>query len=75
VFSGSVATAIAALLGIASVQFVMTERDSGNVFIGRVPLWIVEIILPIGFLIVAFRLWKHASYSRTGRAVVAFLVE
>ena len=74
VFSGSVATAIAALLGIASVQFVMTERDSGNVFIGRVPLWIVEIILPIGFLIVAFRLWRHASYSRAGRAVAALLV-
>jgi C4-dicarboxylate transporter, DctM subunit len=74
VFSGSVAAAIAALLGVASVQFVMTERESGNVFIGRVPLWIVEVILPIGFFIVAFRLWRHASYGFKGRSVAALLV-
>ena len=74
VFSGSTAAAVAALLGIASVQFVQTERDSGNVFIGNVPLWTVQLILPIGFFAVAFRLWRHSSYTRRGRAVAALLV-
>ena len=74
VYSGSTAAAVAALLGIASVQFVQTERDSGNVFIGNVPLWTVQLILPIGFFAVAFRLWRHSSYTRRGRAVAALLV-
>jgi C4-dicarboxylate transporter DctM subunit len=74
VFSGSVAATVAALLGVASLQFVQAERESGNMFIGRVPLFVVEIILPIGFFVVAFRLWRHASYTFRGRIVAALLV-
>jgi tripartite ATP-independent transporter DctM subunit len=74
VFSGSAAASVAALLCVASVQFVQAEKESGNIFVDSVPLWIVEIILPIGFFAVAFRLWRHASYTRAGRAVAALLV-
>ena len=74
VFSGSAAASVAALLCVASVQFVQAERESGNVFVGKVPLWTVELILPIGFFAVAYRLWRHASYTSKGRAVAALLV-
>jgi len=74
IFSGSVAASVAALLCAASVQFVRTERAGGDIFVGRVPLFVVELILPIGFFAVAFRMWRHASYTRAGRAVAALLV-
>ncbi len=74
IFSGSVAASVAALLCAASVQFVRTERAGGDIFVGRVPLFVVELILPVGFFAVAFRLWRHASYTRAGRAVAAVLV-
>jgi len=74
IFSGSAAASVAALLGLASVQFVLTERAGGDVFVGRVPLFVVELVLPVGFFAVAFRLWRHASYTRAGRAVAAVLV-
>ena len=74
VFSGSVAASVAAVLCAASVQFVQTERAGGDVFVGRVPLFVVELILPIGFFAIAFRLWRHTSYTRSGRAVAALIV-
>ena len=74
VFRGSVAASVAALLCAASVQFVRAEREGGGFFVGRVPLFVVECVLPFGFFLVAFRLWRHASYTRAGRAVAALLV-
>ena len=74
VFSGSVAASIAALLCVASVQFVLSERQGGQKLVGDVPLWLVETMLPIGFGMVAYRLLRHASYSRSGRVVSVLLV-
>ena len=74
IFSGSVAATVAALLCAASVQLVLLERAGGKLLIGRVPLWAVEAMLPLGFAMVAWRLLRHASYSRIGRAVSVFLV-
>ncbi|MBI1951233.1 MAG: TRAP transporter large permease subunit [Acidobacteria bacterium] len=74
IFSGSVAATVAALLCAASVQLVLTERAGGKLLVGRVPLWAVEAMLPLGFAMVAWRLLRHASYSRIGRAVSVFLV-
>src|SRR5437867_9822967 len=74
VFSGSVAASIAALLCVASVQFVLSERQGGQKLVGDVPLWLVETMLPLGFGMVAYRLLRHASYSRSGRVVSVLLV-
>ena len=74
VFSGSAAAAIAALLCAASVQFVLSERQGGQMLVENVPLWVVETMLPIGFGLVAWRLLRHASYTGAGRAVSVLLV-
>ncbi|MBI4168531.1 MAG: TRAP transporter large permease subunit [Acidobacteria bacterium] len=41
---------------------------------GRVPLWVVQLILPIGFGLVAIRLLRHSSYKLPGRFAALLLV-
>jgi len=72
-FSGAVAAAVTALLCIASVQFVLTEKVGGATLIGAFPVWAAQVILPIGFAMVAARLLWHASSSWSGRFVAGAL--
>jgi tripartite ATP-independent transporter DctM subunit len=74
ILSGSAAAAISVLLCLASVQFVLAEREGGNMLFGRVPLWVVQLILPIGFGLVAIRLLRHSSYKLVGRFAALLLV-
>ena len=67
--SGSVAAAISALLSVASVRFALAERAGGKILAAGVPVWVVQLILPLGFALVAARLVWHASDAWTGRAV------
>ena len=73
VFSGAVAVAVTALLTYASYQFLLTERQGGGILTGKIPTWVVEIVLPLGFALVALRLLLHASDSWTGRIVALLL--
>ena len=73
VFSGAVAVAVTALLAYASYQFLVTERQAGEILTGKIPTWAVEIVLPLGFALVALRLLLHASDSWTGRIVALLL--
>jgi len=54
--SGVVASAVAALLFVASLQFVLAERGGGNVIAYGVPVWVGEAVLPLGFGLIAIRL-------------------
>lgn len=66
IVSGSIAASVATFLAIGSFQFVMTQRDSRTLAYS-IPLWIVQIILPIGFGVIAIRLAWHASPQWRGR--------
>jgi tripartite ATP-independent transporter DctM subunit len=75
-FAGMVSTAIAALLFVASIGFVLAERTGGNVIAYGVPVWLMAAAIPAGFALIALRLAFNASPSWPGRiaAVVAALV-
>jgi C4-dicarboxylate transporter DctQ subunit len=47
--------AVSTLLGVAAVDLVRKEQGTGSMAFGPVPTWILQLILPIGFAIVAFR--------------------
>jgi C4-dicarboxylate transporter, DctM subunit len=59
--SHSVAAAITLYLGVASVRLVLAEQEGGAVLAYGIPVWAVQLILPVGFGLVAFRLIWHAS--------------
>ena len=69
-----VAGVITALLCYASVQFVRTERASSTVIAYGIHTWVVQLILPIGFALIAWRIIASASKQWKWRIVAAVIV-
>ena len=69
-FSATAATTITLFLTVAGIEFVKTERESGNFLVGTMPIWWVQTVTPIGFALVTGRLLWNASPKWWGRAVV-----
>lgn len=71
--SSATAAAISAFLCWASFQFVWTEKAADRVLAYHLPLWVVELVLPLGFGLIALRLVRHAAPNWKGRSL-AFLL-
>jgi C4-dicarboxylate transporter DctM subunit len=72
-FSGAVAASFTAMLFVASLQFVIQEREAGNILAYGVPIWWAESILPLGFAAIALRLIRHSADRWSGRMAAFFL--
>jgi len=73
VFSGAVAATVSVLLCIAAIQFLGVEKDAGKIIAYGIPVWLAELLLPLGFGIMALRVLRHSSDSWIGRAAAAGL--
>src|SRR4051812_26686550 len=73
VFSSAFAAGITVFLCLAAIQLVQAEKDGGKPFAYGIPLWIIQLIMPLGFGVIAMRLLWHASDSWRGR-LVALLI-
>jgi tripartite ATP-independent transporter DctM subunit len=60
-FTRTVAVIVAALLFLASAQFVLAERTAGTVIVYGVPVWLAEAVLPFGFALLTARLACEAA--------------
>jgi tripartite ATP-independent transporter DctM subunit len=69
-----VAGMIAALLCWASVQFVRNERASSATLAYGIPVWVAQLVLPIGFALIAWRIVASASKQWRWRAAAAAAV-
>lgn len=69
IVAGTGGAAVSALLAVASVRFVLTERDGGALLWSRIPLWVVESVLPLGFALIAIRLVAGSSRTRAGQMI------
>ncbi len=67
IISGAVGGGTTAFLSLAGFQFVATERVGGRILAYSIPLWIVQLVLPLGFALIAARLIWHASDRWSGR--------
>jgi TRAP transporter, DctM subunit len=70
IISATVAASVTLFLAVGSFQFAMTERG-GAILAYGIPLWVVQLILPIGFAVIALRLIWRASEHWGGRIVAA----
>ena len=68
-FSSGFAAAITFFLFLASLQYVLEMRPLGKTLVYGIPVWIIQLILPIGFALVLLRLLWHASEKYGGRAL------
>jgi C4-dicarboxylate transporter DctM subunit len=73
VFSGSMAAAVSVLLAAAGVDFVLAERPSGQMLAYGIPVWVVQVAIPVGFGVIALRLAGHSAQSWQGRTAVVIL--
>ena len=77
VFSGAYAAAISFFLCLASVRYVLALKPLGKVLVYGIPVWAVQLVLPLGFGLIALRLLWHAAAGwrgRVGALVLAGLV-
>jgi C4-dicarboxylate transporter DctM subunit len=72
-FSGSFGAAITFFLFVASMRFVSQQRESGNILVYGIPIWIAQAILPLGFAVITLRLLRHSADSWKGRGVAVLL--
>jgi C4-dicarboxylate transporter DctM subunit len=73
IFSHATAAAISAFLCLASIRFLLTEKTGGGQLAYGVPMWVVELVLPAGFFLIALRLAWHAAKGWYGRGLTLLL--
>ena len=72
--SGVGAALVALLLAVASVGLIASEREAGSVLALGIPVWLVQCFIPIGFVLVALRLWARASVALPARGLTLVLL-
>jgi C4-dicarboxylate transporter, DctM subunit len=73
VFSSAVAAGITVFLCVAAVQLVAAEKEGGKLLAYGIPLWTIQLIMPLGFGVIALRLIWHAADTWRGRFVALLL--
>ncbi|HNQ89675.1 MAG TPA: TRAP transporter large permease subunit [Verrucomicrobiota bacterium] len=73
VFSHGFAAAVTAFLCAASVDFVLASQRLNKILVFGIPVWTVQLVLSVGFGLVAVRLIWGAASSWRGRLGAALL--
>lgn len=55
IFTHGFSSAICGLLTWYSLEFAMTSREYGDVVLGAVPAWILQLAMPVGFGLICYR--------------------
>ena len=69
IFSSGFAAAICFFLCVASVQYVLDMRPLGKILVYGIPVWVIQLILPLGFGLITLRLIWHARDTWLGRGL------
>jgi len=72
-FSSGFAAAVSFFLFLASLQYVLALKPLGKTLVYGIPVWVIQLFLPLGFGLVALRLVVHASEKWGGRALALAL--
>ncbi|MDO8541059.1 MAG: TRAP transporter large permease subunit [Opitutaceae bacterium] len=67
------ATAVSAMLAVASSRFVLEERAGGAALAYGIPLWVVQLALPLGFATIAVRIAWQSDKAWRRRATTVVL--
>lgn len=69
VLAHSVAAAISGCLAFASIQLVQQEIAGGKIIAYGIPAWSLQLVMPIGFILITWRLVWHAAKHWPGRCL------
>ena len=71
VAAAALGAAVSTILALAAVEFVRSEYETASSFGAGIPTWMAELVLPVGFTLIALRLAWRASDGWRGRARAA----
>lgn len=71
VAAAALGAAVSTILALAAVEFVRSEYETASSFGAGIPTWMAELVLPVGFTLIALRLAWRASDGWRGRALAA----
>ncbi len=69
IFSAAVAAAVATVLAWGSIDLIRAERETGTIIGAGIPAWVAQLVLPVGFGLIAARLVWRASPLWWGRVL------
>jgi len=69
---GAVGGLVTGFLSLASLHFVVSERPFSKSLVYGIPIWVVELALPIGFALICVRLIHRAAEGWPARFAVSF---
>lgn len=73
VFSSAFAAGVTVFLCLAALQLVNVEREGGKILAAGIPLWTVQMIMPLGFGVIALRLLWNAADNWQGRLIAVLI--
>ena len=73
VFSSAFAAGITIFLCLAAWQLVQAEKSGGARLAYGIPLWTVQLIMPLGFGVIALRLLWHSADTARGRLIALLM--
>ncbi len=66
VITGILSATVCVILARAGWNFVQLEQQSQSMFVLGIPLWIAKLVIPLGFLLIAFRIILRMVYQAPG---------
>jgi len=73
IYSGAFALAVTALLCVAGIQFIRAERLGGMILAYGIPVWVVQLCIPVGFALIAFHILRYGADRWSGRLLVTLI--
>ena len=68
VIGAAVGAAVATLFAVGGIALIRVSIQANEIIAAGVPVWIAELVFPVAFGLIAFRLVLHASKHWQGRA-------
>ncbi len=73
IYSGVCAATISLFLCVAAAQLVQSEKEAGSILAYGIPIWTVQLVMPVAFGVIALRLLWFAADGWQGRMVALIL--
>lgn len=67
IFTGGIAATISACLLTSSLLLVRQEIEGGKIIAYGIPTWALQLVMPLGFLLIMLRLWWNVADTWRGR--------
>jgi tripartite ATP-independent transporter DctM subunit len=71
IFTAAATALVAVVLAFGAIDLIRSEREAGSILGAGIHTWVAQLVLPVGFLLIAGRQVWRASDRWSGRTVAA----